>query len=114
MTAGDSRDSQQRERFFPFKPEEHLLHKGRDDWYRNTIFHPQEQVRKLNNTPSAQQRQICTTEFQGSECCADDVISFHYVSEEQMYVFDYLIYRVGQKMAITKFLEALNGRWQSR
>ena len=54
VTAGDSRDSEQRERFFPFKPEEHLRHKGRDDWYRNNIFYPHQQVSILNETPPAQ------------------------------------------------------------
>ena len=46
------------------------------------------------------------TEFQGPECCcADDPVSFHYVSEERMYEMDYLIYRVGRNLAKKKLIQ---------
>ena len=78
VTAADSRDSQQRERFLPFMPEKHLSSSGNGDaWYRGAVFYPPKE---------------------GSLCCADDVISFHYVSEERMYELDYLIYRVGHSL----------------
>ena len=49
------------------------------------------------------------TEFQGPKyCCADDPVSFHYVSEERMYEMDYLIYRVGQSLAENKFTQSLD------
>ena len=41
--------------------------------------------------------------FQGSQCCADDPISFHYMSEERMYELDYLIHRVGQNLATSSY-----------
>ena len=45
VTAGDSRDSQQRERFLPFPPEEHLSPNGNgNDWYRGALFDPPKQV----------------------------------------------------------------------
>lgn len=31
---------------------------------------------------------------QGYDCCSQSVISFHYISPSQMYVFDYLMYHV--------------------
>ena len=45
VTAGDSRDSRRRERFFPFMPEKHLHPKvNGDDWYRREAFYPFKQV----------------------------------------------------------------------
>ena len=45
VIAGDSRDSQQRERFLPFLPEEHLSPRGNGDaWYQEALFYPHKQV----------------------------------------------------------------------
>ena len=45
VTAGDSRDSLHRERFFPFMPEKHLSPIGNgDNWYRQEVFYPFKQV----------------------------------------------------------------------
>ena len=51
VTAEDSRDSQQRERFLPFMPEKHLSPSGNGDaWYRGAIFYPPKQASSHRKT----------------------------------------------------------------
>lgn len=75
VDAGDSRDALGRGRFFPFVPEHHLIpgHVSKDFWYWKYIYYESKE---------------------GMDCCSDNAVSFHYVSPNQMYVLEYLIYHL--------------------
>lgn len=75
VLAGDTRDDFKRGRFFHDSPETHLIpgkinsndQNWRNRWYASDI---------------------------GLDCCSDNAITFHHISSNQMYSFEYLIYHL--------------------
>jgi glycoprotein-N-acetylgalactosamine 3-beta-galactosyltransferase len=86
----DCRDEFQQKRFFPVSVTEHLKPKSEINpnfWYVKNQYHESQQ---------------------GSlSCCSDVPIAFHYIAPKEMYLFEYLIYRVhpfGLEKNLTKTL----------
>ncbi|XKL67662.1 hypothetical protein PGB90_003153 [Kerria lacca] len=74
VKAKDSRDHLGRGRFFPFKPENHLyLFNALPKWFWKYIYYPS---------------------WQGMNCCSDNAITFHYVSPQDMYVYEYFLFHL--------------------
>lgn len=72
---GDTRDEQGRETFHPFAPAYHLIPGSID---KNNWLH---QYNKWEVVV-------------GPKCCSDHSIAFHYVSRNDMYLYEYLIYHL--------------------
>jgi glycoprotein-N-acetylgalactosamine 3-beta-galactosyltransferase len=73
VMAGDSRDINNLGRFFPFRPERHLIsgNISKDSWYWKYIYY------ELKD---------------GINYCSDTVVSFHYIPPKKLYELEYLIY----------------------
>ncbi|XP_061203795.1 glycoprotein-N-acetylgalactosamine 3-beta-galactosyltransferase 1-B-like [Neopsephotus bourkii] len=74
VAAGDSRDSQGRETFHPFRPEQHLTQPlPRDRFYPQYSYYPVQWA---------------------AACCSDLSVSFHYVDGVQMHALEFLTHRL--------------------
>ncbi|XP_021357358.1 glycoprotein-N-acetylgalactosamine 3-beta-galactosyltransferase 1-like [Mizuhopecten yessoensis] len=72
VKAGDTRDSEGKERFFPLRPEDHIVRGNipKNSWYWSHIYYPH---------------------LQG---CSRTAISFHYITPNMMYAMDYFVYNL--------------------
>jgi glycoprotein-N-acetylgalactosamine 3-beta-galactosyltransferase len=94
VLAGDSRDAEGRGRFFPFVPEHHLIpgQVNKNSWYWQYIYYESKE---------------------GMNCCSDNAISFHFVSPNQMYVLEYLIYHL-RVYGVVRNPQPLSKKWVKR
>ena len=75
ITRGDSRDEKGLKRFFPFEVRDHIIPKsGKKDWAYELYTQFQEK--------------------NGTACCSDTAVSFHYIDPKMMYVMYYLVYHL--------------------
>jgi glycoprotein-N-acetylgalactosamine 3-beta-galactosyltransferase len=72
----DERDELMQKRFFPAGVEEHLNKREENNsyWYDQMLYYD--------------------SKYGGLQCCSDVPIGFHYVEPKEMFLMDYLIYRV--------------------
>lgn len=74
VIAGDVRDEKLRERFFQFRIETALLPQSTDWWVKAYIWH------KIH--------------YGISTCCSDTLVTVHKITPEEMYLFEYFIYKI--------------------
>uniref|UniRef100_A0A914QSN7 N-acetylgalactosaminide beta-1,3-galactosyltransferase n=1 Tax=Panagrolaimus davidi TaxID=227884 RepID=A0A914QSN7_9BILA len=68
----DTRDNQGRHRMFPWGPIDHIM-KGLEQRHLDYLYYPYNQNKTF-------------------DCCAEHMISFHYVYGEMLYMIEFLIY----------------------
>lgn len=72
----DERDELMQKRFFPAGVEEHLNKRDENNsyWYDQMLYYD--------------------SKYGGLQCCSDVPIGFHYITPNEMYLMEYLIYRM--------------------
>ncbi|OWF48568.1 Glycoprotein-N-acetylgalactosamine 3-beta-galactosyltransferase 1 [Mizuhopecten yessoensis] len=122
VKAGDTRDSEGKERFFPLRPEDHIVRGNipKNSWYWSHIYYPHLQVIRYNMKKSniegkgKRKLYLCNRKDGSVTCfhrgsnprtqtflsdvllrgCSRTAISFHYITPNMMYAMDYFVYNL--------------------
>lgn len=103
VTAEDSRDENEEERFLPFSLEEmlcgHLKYNPEDYWMLRewSFYFPLKEVSITNcfvNSTVPMVKLVVINEIQDMKCCSRYTVAFHYVKDYQLKVYEYLIYKL--------------------
>ena len=90
---GDTRDADGRQRFIPFNVEDAFSNSPFAGWVKKSDYYPYQEVH-FEHISNKNSLEIQLADAQGYNCCSERAISFHYVKDHQLQVYDYLINRL--------------------